>query len=95
MELETSKIIGDADEVYWLLGYLKSGASREPEKYAKAYEAVTDFKSDVETKGADYDVRVFRGFVKGLFAGGIIEIEDLDDIDKMIAERSPANKPNS
>lgn len=69
----------EAGELHYLKGMMAAAG------HDRASEAIEDFLADLHA--GRYESRLFRYFCLGLQVAGVIEVEDLDDIDKLIAEQ--------
>ena len=75
-------------EVDYMFGYLKNGLKSDPNLYTKAYDVVCAYKAGLESQDGTYSPVAFRGFCHGLWAGGVIDAVDVDEVDRLIAEQA-------
>jgi hypothetical protein len=80
--------------VRYLQAYLQQSAQYDPARFAGAAEAVLVYVADLEAHTPVYQPQAFRGFVHGLWAVGLIDLEVLDRVDQYQLE-DPALNPRS
>ncbi|CAD0266047.1 conserved hypothetical protein [Pseudomonas veronii] len=79
-------------EVIYLRSYLEECAQLDPARYAGPFEAVLTYVDALDGAIPCYQPQAFRGFAHGLWAAGVIDLAQLDQVDQYQLE-DPALNP--
>lgn len=57
-----------------------------PGENSRGHDWLDDLRSDIEAGLIPAWVNTLKGYIRGLWAAGVIELEDLDDFDKILVD---------